>query len=155
MHAFYPQAPLGDGCAPPETKHASLRSRTFAFALSGTYVIISRYSYAFPVPYSLRRRVRFLNVFCRYFKQDSAAEITARDTLIKGYNKLKLDTTAGVPLDDEEDPEAAAAGEMTLDKVRAAGLARRPRVVRLLSLQLLAASRHTVSRRELSLHQTS
>ncbi|CAM9614506.1 unnamed protein product [Laminaria digitata] len=51
-----------------------------------------------------------------YFKQDSAAEITARDTLIKGYNKLKLNTTAGVPLDDEEDPEEAAAGEMTLDK---------------------------------------
>lgn len=58
----------------------------------------------------------------RYFKQDSAAEITARDTLIKGYNKLKLNSTAGVPLDDEEDPEAAAAGEMTLDKVRAAVL---------------------------------
>ena len=53
----------------------------------------------------------------RYFKQDSAIEIAARDTLVKGYIKLKLNTTDGVPLDDEEDPDAAA-GEMTLDKVR-------------------------------------
>lgn len=73
--------------------------------------------YAFPAPYTLGCRIRSVHVD-RYFKQDSAAEITARDTLIKGYNKLKLNTTAGVPLDDEEDPEAAAAGEMTLDKVR-------------------------------------
>lgn len=53
----------------------------------------------------------------RYFKQDSAIEIAARDTLVKGYIKLKLNTTDGVPLDDEEDPDAAA-GELTLDKVR-------------------------------------
>ncbi|CAN0258915.1 unnamed protein product, partial [Scytosiphon promiscuus] len=58
----------------------------------------------------------------RYFKQDSAVEIAARDTLVKGYIKLKLGTGAadggaggGVPLDDEEDLDAAA-GEMTLDK---------------------------------------
>lgn len=44
-------------------------------------------------------------------------EIAARDTLVKGYIKLKLNTTDGVPLDDQEDPDAAA-GEMTLDKVR-------------------------------------
>lgn len=53
----------------------------------------------------------------RYFKQDSAIEIKARDTLVKGYIKLKLNTVDGVPLDDEEDPDAAV-GEMTLDKVR-------------------------------------
>lgn len=59
----------------------------------------------------------------RYFKQDSAVEIAARDTLVKGYIKLKLNTGAAdgggggaVPLDDEEDPDAAA-GEMTPDKV--------------------------------------
>lgn len=58
-----------------------------------------------------------LSLSLRYFKQDSAIEIAARDTLVKGYMKLKLNTTDGVPLDDEEDPDAAA-GEMTLDKVR-------------------------------------
>ena len=36
---------------------------------------------------------------------------------MKGYIKLKLNTTDGVPLDDEEDLDAAA-GDMTLDKVR-------------------------------------
>lgn len=56
----------------------------------------------------------------RYFKQDSAIEIAARDTLVKGYIKLKLNTADGVPLDDEEDPDAAV-GEMTLDKVRVWG----------------------------------
>lgn len=58
----------------------------------------------------------FLFLSPRYFKQDSAIEIAARDTLVKGYIKLKLNTTDGVPLDDEEDPDAAA-GEMNLDKV--------------------------------------
>lgn len=53
----------------------------------------------------------------RYFKQDGAVEITARDTLVKGYIKLKLNTSDGLPLDDKEDPDSAA-GEMTLDKVR-------------------------------------
>lgn len=53
----------------------------------------------------------------RYFKQDGAVEITARDTLVKGYIKLKLHTADGLPLDDKEDPDSAG-GEMTLDKVR-------------------------------------
>lgn len=89
----------------------------------------------------------------RYFKQDSAAEITARDTLIKGYNKLKLNTTAGVPLDDEEDPEAAAAGEMTLDKVRVVSRAG-DQTSRPLFFRLPTTIRHTVSGGELPLHQT-
>lgn len=52
----------------------------------------------------------------RYFKQDSAAELAARDKLVKGYIKLKLNTSDGLPLDDEEDPDTVA-GEMTLEKV--------------------------------------
>lgn len=52
----------------------------------------------------------------RYFKQDSAAEIEVRDKLVKGYMKLKLDTTTGPPLDDDEDPHASA-GEMTQAQV--------------------------------------
>lgn len=62
----------------------------------------------------------------RYFKQDSATEIAARDKLVKGYIKLKLNTTAGVPLDDEEALEAAG-GDMTLDKVDRAAKAINPR----------------------------
>lgn len=52
----------------------------------------------------------------RYFKQDSAAETAARDKLVKGYFKLKLDNPAGVPLDDEESPDAPA-GELSQEKV--------------------------------------
>ncbi len=41
---------------------------------------------------------------------------------MKGYIKLKLGSTEGegVPLDDQEDPDAAA-GEMTINKVRIGG----------------------------------
>lgn len=55
-------------------------------------------------------------LLARYFKQDSDIEIAARDTLVKGYIKLKLNTADGVPLDDEENPDAGV-GEMTLEKV--------------------------------------
>lgn len=52
----------------------------------------------------------------RYFKQDNAKEIAARDELIKCYVKLHLNETAPIPLDDKDGLEAAV-GEMTLDKV--------------------------------------
>lgn len=52
----------------------------------------------------------------RYFKQDNAEEITARDDLIKGYVKLHLNETTPILLDDKDGLEAMV-GEMTLDKV--------------------------------------
>lgn len=55
----------------------------------------------------------------RYFKQDSAAEIAARDKLVRGYLKLKLDNTTGVPLDDEESADSPG-GDISLEKVKAA-----------------------------------
>lgn len=62
-----------------------------------------------------------------------------------------------MPLDDEEDPEAAAAGEMTLDKVSAGSRAGDHTAFRLVSKPAACRySTHHIRRGELSLlHQTT
>lgn len=52
----------------------------------------------------------------RYFREDSAAEISARDKLVLGYMQLKHGGTQGMQLGEEEDQDAAAVANMTLDR---------------------------------------
>lgn len=69
---------------------------------------------------------------CRYFKEDSAAEISARDQLVTGYIKLKLNSTAGLPLD-ERDAQGASAGDMTFEEVSQGGKIRSERSISITS----------------------
>lgn len=61
-------------------------------------------------------KVGTVSILYRYFRQDSAAEITARDKLVMGYIKLKLNSPTGLPLDDGDDHDTPAR-DMGIDKV--------------------------------------